>query len=280
MSSPSDLRRYCLLGGLVDSSPSQHMMNAAFRSLGIPAEYTLLSVGQDLDGGMEAIRRGGFDGFNVTIPHKVGVVERLDRVDRASRSIGAVNTVKRAGGAYTGYNTDVDGITRPLRSHFGDGGPASSLLLGAGGAARAFLWSMREMGCRRVSVLVRDLQKGRSLLEMPLRGMEVGLFGMDATDLPRFELMFNATPLGSHGGEVPGRLLALAARAEVFFDAVYQPAETGLVAAARDSGRKVIRGHEMLLEQGASSFKIWTGREAPRGTMREALLSFLKVEAT
>jgi shikimate dehydrogenase len=137
---------------------------------------------------------------------------------------------------------------------------------------------MDELGCRRVTVAVRDVKRAEGFVsEMG------GAFPKTRFDLRAFEdlqrmavqLVFNATPMGAQGAPLPEGVKRVIYGDEVVFDAVYRPMETELLRIARERGCPTIGGHEMLLHQGAVALEIWTGRRAPVETMRRALLGSL-----
>jgi len=150
---------YRLIGEDVSRSPSPAMMNAAFRAVGIDAVYEAVNVGRAEFSDRFLALRAETSGVNLTIPFKSDVIPLLDALDEVSARIGAVNVVARTGQRYKGYNTDVNGITAPLRER-GMGRVRKALLLGAGGAARAFCEAMSQLGCAEITVAVRDAAKG------------------------------------------------------------------------------------------------------------------------
>jgi shikimate dehydrogenase len=267
---------YRLLGEDVARSLSPGMMNAAFRELSIDASYEAVSVGRGEFRERFLAQREEARGFNLTIPFKSDVLPLLDSLDEVSARIGAVNVVAAgAEGRWHGYNTDVDGITVPLREH-GAGRVDRALLLGAGGAARAFCEAMSQLGCTGVTVAARDdARGGRFVAEMAGAFPRVGFSAVtfeEAGEAARgADLVFNATPLGSRGLALPEALKRVIYGHVMVFDAVYRPMETELLRMAEERGSPVIYGYEMLLNQGTRAFEIWTGRRAPRETMESSL---------
>jgi shikimate dehydrogenase len=273
--------RYRLLGEEVSQSLSPAMMNAAFEGARIDASYEAVSVKKG------DFRRAFMElqeevrGLNLTIPFKSEVIPLLDELDEVSSRIGAVNVVKRSEGRHLGYNTDVNGIVAPLREH-GRDSVRSALLVGAGGAARAFCEAMNQLGCRKVTVVVRDPARGGAFIaEMAKTFPEMAF---DFTAVSRLqqtdaELIFNATPIGSADHPLPDTLKRVIYGRVTVFDAVYRPMKTELVKTAEMRGCTVIHGYEMLLNQGTLAFEIWTGERAPKETMKRALLDSMGVAA-
>lgn len=261
-----------LLGHPVAHSLSPAMHNAAFRSLGLPHTYQALDVTADqLPGLVERIRSGDLLGANVTVPHKEAVLKLVDTWDGPTAEIGAANTLSRTpdGRRVLGSNTDAVGFAYAVRDLSLDG--ARVLLLGAGGAARAVMAVLLERGAS-VTISNRTAERARALarsLAHPVdrepRVVEWGRRG----DLSAIDVVVNATSLGLHGEDpLPGAALRPGL---VIVDLIPTAAPTPLARRARAAGATVVDGLPMLLQQAASSFRIWTGRDAPVEVMRAAL---------
>jgi shikimate dehydrogenase len=268
--------KYCVIGRDVSRSPSPAMMNAAFRHLRVDAEYGRVSVPEArFAGEFGRLVASGFKGMNVTIPFKTAVIRLLESLDSVATRIQAVNTVKLEGdGRYVGHNTDPDGILGPLKGMAASLDVRNALLIGAGGAARAFCEAMNRMGCVDVGVAVRDVERSsRFVLEMEMAFPRLNLTLASMKDLHHLnhDLVFNASPMGAAGEPLPRELKRILPGSKVVFDAVYLPKETRLLAEARRNGSKVIHGEEMLLHQGMAAFGLWTGKDAPEKVMRAAL---------
>jgi len=261
-----------LVGSPVAHSLSPHMHNAAFAARGLNAVYLPFEVSEP----DEFLRRmvsprtreleWPLRGLSVTAPHKSAVRARLDWVEPRARLIGAVNTVVVEGDGLRGYNTDADAAVEPLRGLLELRG-ARVALLGAGGAARALLWGLREAGAR-VTVFARDAGRARVAAEE---------FGADAAPLAGAsfagrDLVVNTTPLGTRGHREPETAATSAQLrgARLAYDLVYNPAETRFLREARAAGCETLGGLPMLVAQAAEQFKLWTGIEAPRDVMRAA----------
>ena len=263
-----------LLGHPVGHSLSPAMHNAAFRALGLSHTYETLDVtAEALPGVVQRIRTGELLGANVTIPHKEVVMALVDTWDGPTAEIGAANTLSRTadGKRVLASNTDAVGFAYATRGLSLDG--ARVLLLGAGGAARAVLVALFVRGAQ-VSIANRSAERARTLarviphpVERPARVVEWDARGT----LDEIDVVVNATSLGLDG-EDP--LEGASFRAGlVVVDLIPTAVPTPLVTRARAAGAHVIDGLPMLLQQAASSFRIWTGRDAPVDVMRAALFS-------
>jgi shikimate dehydrogenase len=273
------------------------MMNTAFQSKGLDASYYAKTVKDGrLESTVDELRAEAVSGFNVTIPFKTTIVPLLDETTQVASRIGAVNTVKRkmpdveddAGTRrYVGFNTDVDGITAPLRLRRLK--VRRSIVIGSGGAARAFCQAMAGIGCESVTAVVRSVDKSRGFVsQMQSAFPEMSVESKSFRDIDRanfasdhrsVDLLFNATPVGSPGAVFPGDLKSLVKGGMTVFDAVYRPIRTPLLAEAERKGCHAIRGYEMLLHQAAAAFEIWTGLRAPTDLMEKSLFSALESEA-
>ena len=274
-----------IIGDPIGHTMSPAMHNAAFKSLGLNYVYVPFKVkSMELRKAIEGIRGLNLRGVNVTIPHKVAVVQLLDKLDPLAERIGAVNTIVNDEGILTGYNTDATGFLQTLHDRNIEPAEKKVLLLGAGGAARAIGHILtREKA--RVTILNRkqDLSWAEDLAARLSRNYktEVKALELTAENLKKAvnnaEILVNATNLGMSpeidATPVPAELL----RADLtVFDVVYNPLQTRLLREAKAVGAQTIDGLEMLVRQGAVSFEIWTGVKPPVEVMREAALSLLQ----
>jgi shikimate dehydrogenase len=253
------------------------MMNAAFRAAKVSADYKRVSIPEPrFPREFQALMDSGFSGMNVTIPYKTLVIKMIEGTDAVATRTNAVNTVKAESGGYTGYNTDPDGIVGALGDLPASLDIRNALLIGAGGAARAFCEAMNRIGCVDVGVAVRDTRRAAGfVVDMEKADPKINLTLAGLDDLRRLshDLIFNATPMGAKGEPLPKELERVLPGTKVTFDAVYTPRVTSLLAEARRSGSKVVFGEDMLLYQGMAAFSIWTGKKAPKAVMKRALAS-------
>jgi shikimate dehydrogenase len=246
-------------------SPAMH--NAAFRALDLDAVYLAFDVPPSaLDHALHGVRALGVRQLAVSIPHKVEVMDLVDEVDPVARRIGAVNTVTLREGRLVGSNTDWLGVVRAIENEARqplDG--TRSVVLGAGGAARAAVYALASRGSR-VTVLNRTEARARALAE------ELDAAGSGPlTDLPSIEhdVLVNTTSVGLGRDESPVPASALRSGSLVM-DAVYEPERTRLLRDAADRGARTLSGKWMLVHQAAEQLETWTGREAPVTVMAEA----------
>jgi shikimate dehydrogenase len=261
------------------------MHNAAFMELSLDYSYKLMEVRpEDLErAASETLRAPDVRGANVTIPHKVSVMEYLDEIDREAVRIGAVNTIVNDGGKLKGYNTDGIGALRAIRQRYGDLRGARAVILGAGGAARAISYKLAE-NVSEVRILNRTLSRAEYLSDYlsSLRECkaEISADGLSSdsirTSLEKADILVNTTPLGMHPETEASPVDPDLLRPDLLvFDAVYNPPMTKLLREAEASGSKVLTGVSMLVYQGVAAFELWTDREAPEAVMMESVLDAL-----
>ncbi len=274
-----------IFGDPVEQTLSPYMHNAAFKALGLDHVYVPFHVAPDgLEAGVEAVRALGLLGVNVTIPHKERVMEFLDEVDEEARAIGAVNTIVNRSGRLAGHNTDGRGYWMSLMDETGfDPAGKTIIVLGAGGAARAIIFSLLGRGPARVVVANRTRERAEALKEAfknSFPEVDMVTTGLDAPgEMEGADLLVNTTSVGmlGSGGDAPpvdvGRLPSSA----VVSDIVFKPLDTPLIRDAEKRGLRTHRGLGMLVCQGALSFELWTGKRAPVETMKFAALQALEV---
>jgi shikimate dehydrogenase len=258
--------RLAVLGYPVGHSRSPAMHNAALAALGMEAQWSYEAIAIAPDRFEERVRAmpgGGFAGANITVPHKGAALALADELSGVAREIGAANTLVFAGGEIRAENTDAQGLLNALPAS-----PAGrrARVLGAGGAGRAAVWALVGKGAT-VEVWNRTALRSRHLCE------ELGGRAVVDPAQSDYELIVNTTAVGL-GGEDPFEELPLShegfAAAQTVVDMVYGPQSTRLLGAAGAAGATVVDGLEILVQQGALSFRIWTGREAPLDVMRAA----------
>lgn len=271
----SEISRIALIGDPVSASVSPAMQNAAFRALGLPFEYEALRVPRGELAALFGSLRERFVGLNVTIPHKEEAARLVDILEPASRASGSVNTVLFRHDRAIGDSTDGRGFLRALRQGAPGRELRSALIVGTGGAARAVAAALAGEGLT-VRVSGRNA-KGALRLAHDVAGVEaVPVDELDAA-LDDTDLLVSAVPASAwEDGSSTLPLGVPLGPGLVVFDLAYRPRRTPLLERAIAEGSTAIEGIEMLVEQGALSFLLWTGVEPPRGAMREAAYDALE----
>ena len=272
---------YGIFGHPVKHSLSPDMHNSAFNTLGLNSVYVAFDIDpESIEEAARAIRVMGIRGINITIPHKQTIIPYLDEVSPDAKLTGAVNTVKNENGKLLGYNTDVGGFLRAIREDLDFSPEGNTLfLIGAGGAARAVLSAFCMNG--GAVVYITDIIKDKALelanqFKANFQNITIETVELDNQNLieQKFneaDILVNASPAGMDGvGSLDIPLTSLNKNA-VVYDLVYKPPDTSLLKEAKQLGHKASGGLSMLLYQGAESFEIWTGENAPVEIMKKAL---------
>ncbi len=277
-----------LIGYPLGHSLSPQIHGAALHALGMSGEYSLYPVAHHpsraiaggrltLEGLLEQMSDGEIHGLNVTIPHKQNVIQLLDKLTPAAKTIGAVNTIFVQKNKLIGDNTDAPGFWGDLKRLVVSDQPSSSsaLVLGAGGSARAVVYALLTHGYN-VTIAARRIEQAQKLSDqLSIIRARVSVVDSVRRSLhtDQYSLLVNTTPIGMHPheNESPWPTDIPLPRHAAVYDLVYNPRETLLVRYARENGLPATTGLGMLIEQAALAFERWTGREAPRNVMRQAV---------
>lgn len=264
--------RVGLIGFPVQHSLSPVFQQAAFDALGLDIRYELWPTPPaEMASRVDGLRAADILGANVTVPHKERAFDLVDQVSDLARRAGAVNTIVKAGEQLHGENTDVAGFLAPLQSRRLRLAEMRVVVLGAGGAARAVVVALQAAGCPAIVVANRTTRRAQELIDA-FDGSVVAC-GLD-DDLTRHlrqsNMLVNATSIGWEGDHLPLEEAALDVlpRAALVYDLTYR--ETALLRLARRMGHETLDGLEMLVAQGAESFRRWTGQEPPIDLMLDA----------
>jgi 3-dehydroquinate dehydratase/shikimate dehydrogenase len=264
---------YGVAGNPIRTSLSPIMMNTAFRRETVNAVYLGLQTTKLADL-LHLVQEIPIQGLSVTMPLKQEILASLEKTDPLSAKIGACNTVLRAqDGKLYGFNTDVAGIIAPLEKRMALRG-TKCLVLGAGGAARAAVFGLRDKGAD-VSILNRTPETAQKLAKQA--GAKA--IKKEAIAKSTFDVIINATPLGMSGFKGAPLLEPEDLKAKLVFDLVYNPLETPLLRMARQQNIPVITGVAMFVQEGARQFELGTGKPAPEEEMLRVVLHALRQQA-
>jgi shikimate dehydrogenase len=239
------------------------MHSAAFAALGLEGwRYQRLPVPPELFAEtVRALHAAGFAGANVTVPHKQAALALATEASDAARAIGAANTLTFGpGGIIAADNTDAPGLLAALPAPVAG---RAALVLGAGGSARAAVYALRAAGARDVAILNRTRARAEAL------AAELGARVADGPEPA--DVLVNCTSVGLDDPDALPLPAGALDDVGAVVDLVYRAGATALVRAARERGLPCADGLEVLVQQGARSFTIWTGREAPVDAMRAAV---------
>jgi shikimate dehydrogenase len=273
----AETQLYGIIGNPVRKSLSPVIHNGAFRRMGMNAAYLAFEV-DDIEDVLYGIKGLGIQGVSVTLPFKTRVIPFLDELDALAEKIGAVNTIVNKRGQLIGHNTDHLGALKALEEKVDMRG-RKVILLGAGGAARAIAYGLKDRECQ-VTIFNRSPQRAATLaqelgyLHHPLSV----LFDIKGDRLDA-DVLINATSVGMIPHEAkspfPKRLLR---KGMIVMDIVYRPLRTQLLQAAESQGCETIDGLQMLAYQGAAQLEIWTGQSPDGEEIKTDLRKTLQIE--
>jgi len=261
---------YGVVGYPLGHSLSPVMHNIAFSAMGLNAIYLAFET-RDIDGCLKGIKALDIKGMSITLPHKSSVIPLLDEVDDLAKKIGAVNTIVNKGGYLVGYNTDAIGALKALEEKIELSGK-TCLIIGAGGAARAIGFILKENGVE-VKVANRSTERGRALAH----SLTCPFIHIDQLENIGADLLIHTTPVGmtpyNYQCVIPEHILK---KGMVVMDIIYSPIETKLLTMARTRGCLTINGLGMFVHQGAEQFRLWTGIDPPISAMIQAVKEALR----
>lgn len=267
-----------VIGHPIAHSRSPEIHGYWLKAHDLAGSYEAIDVAPaDLREFVAGLRRNGFRGGNVTIPHKEAVFALVDRIDPAAEQIGAVNTLWFEGETLVGGNTDAHGFAANLDEFapgWAENGPA--VVLGAGGASRAIIHALKERGVRDIRIVNRTLSRAQELRDRFGAGITAHEMAAVSELLDDAGLLVNTTAIGMHGNEgLPADPAGLPEKA-IVTDIVYVPLETPLLATARAQGLKCVDGLGMLLHQAVPGFERWFGcRPEVTAELRNLILADL-----
>jgi shikimate dehydrogenase len=281
-------RRFAVVGDPIGHSKSPLMQGAALRALGLPHTYEAVrATADELPAIVAMLRRGDFDGLNVTVPHKERVLPLVDALDESARLAGAANTLVRAGdGRIVAHNTDAPALAAELSRLAGSRAwpaDARALVLGSGGAARAAVAALgAHLGVRAIAVRARafaDPARRDAFVQTAPCPVVAEAWAASAAGEARTIALVQATSAGMHGqggGDAVAGVVAWDALpgVAVAIDVVYAPRNTPWLESARRRGLPCDDGLGMLARQGALALELWLADEqvkAPLEAMRAAL---------
>lgn len=271
-----------VIGHPLKHSFSPLMQNKAFELLGLDFVYLPFNVpGENLKNAIKGMLALGIKGFNVTLPHKEKMAEHLHEVSEEAGVIGAVNTVVNENGTLFGYNTDVFGIIETLNPVKDDIAGQEISVIGAGGAARAVIYTLiRHYKVRRINIINRTLQTTESLKEYFQTKMlfnNIKTYELLPPDLTRIfrksKMIINTTSIGMFPNidDSATTIEKSFKEGHIVFDVVYNPYKTKFLQIAEAQGATVLNGLTMFVEQGAKAFELWTGTPMPREKIYEVM---------
>jgi shikimate dehydrogenase len=270
----SSTKLCALIGSPVKHSLSPILHNAAYKKLELDFVYLAFAV-EDLPSTLYSMKALGIKGFSVTVPHKIEVIRYLDEIDPVAEKIGAVNTILNHNGKLKGYNTDAIGAVKALESESGKITGKKIAILGAGGAARAIAFGLKQASCAQLVILNRSIDRARGLaLEL---GAETQFGTLDEFDkIQDAKILINATTIGMESDLTPLAKEKIPAGI-IVKDIVYNPLLTKFLRDAQEKSCQIITGEKMLLHQAIKQFELFT--DLKEGSA-ESLIAFEAMRAS
>lgn len=271
------MKKAYLIAHPAGHSLSPVMHNAAFKALGLDGHYEALDVAPEaLAEVVQSLRQEDIYGANVTIPYKLEVIPMMDKLSKAAKTIGAVNTIVNQHGELVGHNTDAAGFLQGLEDARLYLRKKVAVMLGAGGSARAIAYALLSSGVSKLWVYNRTPEKVSALLKdfsalgsiALLRQEELGFVCRHC------DLLVNTTSVGMEkDGQDPQEsplMPEYLPKKGFVCDIIYRPAKTRLLEEAEAAGLDTQNGLPMLVYQGAEAFRLWTSHEPPTQVMLRA----------
>ncbi len=279
------MKKFGLIGYPLGHSLSAVIHKAGFKSLGIEANYEILETPPDeLVDRVKYFKRNDYEGFNVTIPLKLPISLFVQEVDKYADIAGAVNTVKiNSDKTFKGYNTDAMGFKKAIPQNLDFSG-ANIALLGTGGASRAAVLALSELGVKYIGVYTRNIPNAMDYMAYMRRKfpqIEFESHQIDLVrDLSKYQLLVNTTPIGMLGRSadmtpIEENVLRTMPANSTVYDVIYNPKKTILLKLAEKLGYNTINGLDMLVYQAVAAQEIWFGQTPDFNTMKIAALENL-----
>ena len=261
---------YALLGNPAKHSLSPFIHNYFFKKYNLDAVYLSFEVlPEDFKTALLGGSKLGFSGINLTMPFKEDSIKYIDRLDKNSASTGSVNTIKfnKLLGCIEGFNTDMSGFIKSLNDHGFNYGKSKCLVIGAGGSAKSIVYALLENKAERIYIHNRNSVKAseiKFLFDKTSPGKIIVAEDLNQVPISEINLIINCTPIGMKQNLPKENTLIPVPfdwnlKNKFVFEMVYNPVVTPFVKKALGDGAEVIYGTEILLNQAAFSFEIWTG---------------------
>ena len=260
-----DTEVFTVIGSPIEHSFSPIIHNTMAEVLNRNFIYTAMEVEEDcLNGAIKGAYCLGIKGLNVTVPHKIAILDLLFYIEKSAKAIGAVNTLKYSKNGYIGYNTDAIGSAYAIENAGYDIKGKVVLLLGAGGAGNACAVMALEQGCKKLIIANRNVDKARRLKKNLLKFYDVEIEAIDIKEInsiERCDLVINCTILGFGKNEnlspIEDKNFFIEKKVQFVFDVIYAPWETKLLKDARSMGIECLNGFSMLVYQAIAAEEIW-----------------------
>ena len=244
------MKKYFVIGNPISHSLSPELHNFWIKKNNINALYEKIKLEEsDLKSFIDKLRNDEIHGINVTVPFKNKVIKYLDKLSLEVETTNSVNTIYKSGNDIIGHNTDVAGFELGLRHSKINVLHKSVFILGAGGVVSSIIFSLLSMGCKKIYLTNRTIEKAENI-KKKFDEVEILKWG----EIPDFDIVINATSVGLNGDSLD---LVLNVKDKIFYDVIYNPKETQFLKEAKKNGNKIENGKFMFIYQANQSFSIW-----------------------
>ena len=244
------MKKYFVIGNPINHSLSPELHNFWLKKNNINAIYEKIKLEEnELENFIRRLRNDEINGINVTVPFKNKVIKYLDKLSLEVETTGSVNTIYKNGNDIIGHNTDVAGFELGLRHSKINVLHKSILILGAGGVVPSIIYSLLSMGCKKIFLSNRTVEKAKKIKEK-FDDVDILKWG----EIPDFDIIINATSVGLKGDSLN---LNFNVKDKIFYDVIYNPKETQFLRKAKETGNKIENGKLMFIYQANQSFSIW-----------------------
>ena len=244
------MKKYFVIGNPINHSLSPELHNFWLKKNNINATYEKIKLEEDeLENFIKKLRNDEIHGINVTVPFKNKVIKYLDKLSLEVETTGSVNTIYKNGNDIIGHNTDVAGFELGLRHSKINVLHKSILILGAGGVVPSIIYSLLSMGCKKIFLSNRTVEKAEDI-KKKFDDIDILKWG----EIPDFDIIINATSVGLKSDSLD---LDLNVKDKIFYDVIYNPKETQFLKKAKETGNKIENGKLMFIYQANQSFSIW-----------------------
>ena len=269
------MKRFAVIGNPVDHSLSPMLHNWVFNILNIQAEYEKIKIEEEeLPNIVQKIKNGKLDGINVTIPHKENIMKFLDEINPRAESIGSVNCIFKTNSKIIGNNTDWFGFLQALETNQIDISKKEIIVLGSGGTGKSILFSLKQIGGKKIILINRTFQKAKELADdfvIPYHPSKIeSLIKNDS-------IIINTTPMGMQTNQAPFDL-ELLHQNQILIDVIYTPLETSFLKLGNKIGAKTLNGLDMFIYQGLASLDLWFGGSLSKQVNFAQLKTYLETK--
>ena len=262
------MKKYLVIGNPISHSLSPKLQNYWLKQKNIDAVYDKIKLEEkEIEGIVQDIRKQKIAGCNITVPFKKKVIPFLDKLSPEAEKTQSVNTITFEKGNLIGHNTDIFGFDKAIRSLNFNMKGKKILILGAGGVVPSIVFAIKEMGVSEIAISNRTKQKAENL-KILFKNINILEWG----NISNFDVVINATSLGLNNEKI-NLDFSKVGKNKLFYDVIYNPAETNFLKEGKQLGNTTENGATMFVYQAFEAFKLWHGIEPE---VNFEILKFLK----